>query len=226
MLTFHELYSKLPVVEEKPKPGSRYARYILLFILFCLAAAIALVFAGWYWENLTLLQTYWWPLGLMYASAAVYVYLEGREIWATMGRPEAGLLDGVDQRFAEEKALAAEVAQEDPFEIKAMKERLEVTLSLRERGLQMIQQFSIIVSVVSAVVTSDWVQAALKLPNMFKVLGPALLIFFAIIAISVYVEIIKLRRLAVVLQHATGLSEERKQKSFRKISRKRGAKLA
>lgn len=221
MLSFQEIYVKLPIVEEDDNPRAEF-KHVFLFIAACMVACLCLLFAGSHWNSVTLLRAVWVPIGLMLLGVLAYSVLEGRELRRTWGKPENGLLGRLDQQFADEKSVAHEVAQQDVFELKCMHVRLEASLVARERFLDILKPFSILVPAMLVVATSDLFGLPIFVQNLCKIFGAALLSGLTIGAISMYMDLAKLRRLSSTLQHAISLIEERKEKTFRKVSRKRG----
>lgn len=112
MLTFQEIFLKLPFAEEQPRIKSRY---MFLFIFGCLAVCGCLLFAGYHWNNKNLIYAILVPIGLMFMAVLAYAIVEGREIVKAWGKPENALLVSLDQFFADEKIVAAELAKGMPL---------------------------------------------------------------------------------------------------------------
>jgi len=219
MLSFQEIFSKLPVIEEKAHIKSRY---LYLFIFICAIVFFSLLSAGSHWNNRTLLYTAWVPLVLMPLALLLHVAIEAWMSRQMFGKPEKWMLGWLDHRFADERKVASEVAQENISELKRVRDRLDAELLTRERWLEILKPFSILIPAALILAGSEIFHLPSMAQNFFKLAGAAMLSGLTIGAISVYAGLVKLRRLLSTLQYAISLNEERKQTSFRKISRKRG----
>lgn len=223
MLTFHEIYSRLPTVQESPRIKSRY---FFGFIIFCLVAFVCLLLVGSHLNNKILSYSAWIPFALMPMTLLAYIVVEAWSRRNIVGKPENHLLVWLDGRFADEITVAGVLAKESLFELKCMRERLEAELQARERWLDVLKPFSILVPALLILASSDSFSLPDAAQKTFKVFGAAWLSGLSIGAISLYSGLPKLRRLSSTLQHAISIGEDRKEKLFRKVSRKRSDDVA
>jgi hypothetical protein len=135
----------------------------------------------------------------------------------------AGWIAGwLDKRFEEERIVASSLDNTKLPKLKRMLERLDSEIVTREKWMDVIKPFSILVPALLIIVTSDLLKLPEGLQSAIKLIGAALLSGLTIGAISISTGIVKLRRLSSTLHYAVNASTE-KLTGFRRVSRRRKA---
>lgn len=219
MLTFLGILKELPQIEEK-REG--IARYLGLFVIANLVLLTALAGAAIYWNKAVFIYAASIPASMALFGVVLDTVYEARSIAPTAGGPGAWLAEGLDQRFAQEKRLAAELAKSDLADLKRMSTRLDAELIRGERWLDVLKPFGMLLPAVVVLATLNIFHLPGLLQDFAKILAVAATIGVMIGAISIYKAMLRLRAVASTLHHAIDIAEAAGKPVFRKVSRKRG----
>lgn len=221
MPTYLEIFKSLPVIEEAQPAAIKYTNVL---VMSCVVLAAALVGWGWHANSAAFIYCAYVPLLLIPTIVVVNVVAEVREL-RRLGafRKDWGLIR-LDQRVWQEKAAAADLAKLELSELKWMAQRLDAEALLRERWLDVLKPFSMLVPAALIVVGVDLLHLPGMVQDIGKVCGAAVLIGITIGAISIYESIVPLRRLASAVHYTIASIEAKKAPAFRKVSRKRTPK--
>ena len=219
MPTFSSILNSLPQPEETP---AGVTRHLGAFVFACLVIGLAVFGAGIYWEKPGLIYTAVFPVCLMTTGALAYVYLEIKDNKPFFKDPGAWLAERLDDRFAQEKRIAAQLAVTGLIELRRMRTRLEADLVRAERWLDVLKPLSMLAPAVLIVLTAGVFRLPDLVQDICKFFVAAATIGVVVAATAIYQGLIKLRILSATLHYAIELAEEDKKPSFRKVSRKRG----
>jgi hypothetical protein len=218
MSNFSDILKALPSAKEESLP---LLKHINIFMAVCFASFAILVGAGWYWNNVAVVYSAYIPLILLPLALVFQIFLDVRRQRKMFGDAAGWIAGWLDKRFEEEKLVASGLDKAKLPELKRMLERLDSEIVAREKWMEVLKPFSILIPALLIIATSD----ALKLPDGFqgsiKLVGAALLSGLTIGAISISTGIVKLRRLSSTLHYAVNAAEEEKVLEFRRVSRKR-----
>lgn len=221
MPTYLEIFKSLPAIEEAQPAAVKYTNVL---IVSCFVLAGALVGWGWHANSVACIYCAWVPLLLVPLIVIANVVAEARAMRRQGAlRKDWGLVR-LDQRVWQEKAAAAELAKLGLAELKWMAQRLDAEVLLRERWLDVLKPFSMLVPAALIVVGVDLLHLPGMVQDIGKVCGAAVLIGITIGAISIYESIVPLRRLASAVHYTIASIEAKKAPAFRKVSRKRTVK--
>ena len=221
MSTFSDILKALPsAVEEQPP----LLRHINVFMAICCSLAVILAAAGWFWDKIFVIYMAFIPLALLPMALVLQQFLEIRRQRKMFGDSAGWIADWLDKRFEEEKRVVSDLDKERLPELKHMLHRLDSEIVTREKWMEVLKPFSMLIPAVLIIVASDF----LKLPDGFqgviKLMGGALVSGFAIGAISISTGIVKLRRLSSTLHYAVNAADQEKKLEIRKVSRKRNVR--
>jgi hypothetical protein len=221
MSTFSDILKALPsAVEEQPP----LLKYVNVFMAICCALATILAAGGWFWDKLFLIYMAFVPVALLPMALVLQLFLEMRRQRKMFGDSAGWIADWLDKRFEEEKRVVSDLDREKMPELKHMLHRLDSEIVTREKWMEVLKPFSMLIPAVLIIVASDF----LKLPDGFKgvikLMGGALVSGFAIGAISISTGIVKLRRLSSTLHYAVNAADQEKKSEIRKVSRKRNVR--
>jgi hypothetical protein len=221
MSTFSDILKALPSAVEAQPP---LLKYLNVFMAICCSVAAILIATGWFWDKIVLIYMALIPFALLLMALMLQQFLEIRRQRKMFGDSAGWIADWLDKRFEEEKRVVSDLGKEKLPELKHMLHRLDSEIVTREKWMEVLKPFSMLIPAVLIIVASDF----LKLPDGFrgviKVMGGALLSGFAIGAISISTGIVKLRRLSSTLHYAVNAADLEKKPGIRKVSRKRNVR--
>jgi hypothetical protein len=221
MSTFSDILKALPsAVEEQPP----LLKNINIFMAICFSLAVILAAAGWFWDKIFLFYTAFVPLALLPLALVLQQFLEMRRQRKMFGDSAGWIADWLDKRFEEEKHVVSDFDKEKLPELKHMLYRLDSEIVTREKWMEVLKPFSMLIPAVLIVVASDFLKVPDGFQGVIKLMGGAMLSGFAIGAISISTGIVKLRRLSSTLHYAVNAADQKKKPEFLKVSRKRNAK--
>jgi len=220
MLTYLEVFKALPPVEEKAEPA--LPTKIVKAILMCVAASGLLCAGAWYVNSNVALYGAIALLGLTVVAAVVYVIHEVRRFRKWMAENKHLGIVQLDQRIEREKAVVAGLTKLPLPELKWMTQRLEMEATIRERWLDVLKPFSMLVPAALVIVSINTFHLPAFIQDWSKLLGGFMLVGLTIGAISIYKDIVQIRRLAPMIHCAIVEIEGKRAPSFRKVSRRRG----
>lgn len=218
MLTFSEMLSALPQIEDESRG---IAKYLGKAVVLSCAVGAALAGAGMYWNKASLVYMACLPIVLSLIGMAVDAVLEYRSIAETMREPGSWLSSELDQRFAREKQLAAELAKFDLVELKRMYARLEAELVRVERALDVLKPIGMALPAIAILVAVDVLHLPGMVQDVVKLFAIAGTLGAMIGAVSLYKANVRLRTVSATLHYAISVAEAVAKPSFRKVSRKR-----
>lgn len=218
MLTFSEILSELPQIEEQ-QPA--ITKYLGRFVILCLVMVGLLVGAGNYWSKTGLFYAAVIPLLLALAGMVLDAVYEARSSADLLREPGAWVADRLDHRFAQEKLLAAELATTDLVSLRRMSTRLDAELVRIERWLDVLKPLAMFLPAVALLITSNILHLPGVLQDIVKLMAAAGTLGVMYGAVSVYKAMVRLRTVSATLQHAINIAETSSKPSFRKVSRKR-----
>ena len=218
MSTFSDILKALPsAVEEQPP----LLKYINVFMAICCALAAMLAAAGWFWDKVFLIYIAFVPLALLPMALVLQLFLEMRRQRKMFGDSAGWIADWLDKRFEEEKRVVSDLDKKKLPELKHMLLRLDSEIVTREKWMEVLKPFSMLIPAVLIIVASDFLKLPQEFGGVIKLMGGALVSGFAIGAISISTGIVKLRRLSSTLHYAVNAADQEKKSEIRKISRKR-----
>jgi hypothetical protein len=219
MPTFSSILRSFPRPEERQ---AGVARYLGVFVTVCIVVSLMLSGAGFYWRRSALIDIAFLPLCLMVVGMWVDLFVEVKGSKPFLKNPGAWLAERLDNRFAQEKHVAARLVATDLNELRQMRTRLEAELIRVERWLDVLKPLSMFAPAVLIVVTAGVFRLPDLVQDICKVFVAAATIGAVAAAIAIYQGLIRLRILSSTLHYAIELAEENRKPSFRKVSRKRG----
>lgn len=166
------------------------------------------------------------PLSFSVITILIKIVFELKDNKEMFKNPGGSLADGLDQRFAQEKVIAAELAANDLIELQRMKARLDADLIRTERWLDVLKLLSMLAPAVFILVTAGIFKLPDFIQDIFKVAVAAATVGAIAAAIAIHRGLVGLRTIWSTLHYAIELVEEKKKKRFRKVSRKRGERAA
>jgi hypothetical protein len=219
MQTFSDILKALPGAEIKQLA---WVRRIYIGLVFCVILFVILIVLGWYLNSPVLISAGYIPIVLAVICLIGQIALEVRDV-RKMTVDAAGWIGSrLDQRYEEERVVAARLAEGKLFELKSMATRIDAEVLTQEKWLEVIKPFSILVPAVLLIVSSKYFDLPAAVQNFSQLVGAALISGLALGAVSIYSALVKLRRVASALHRAIGMAEEKKTVRFRKVSRQRG----
>jgi len=221
MSTFSDILKALPSAAEEQPP---LLRHINIFMAICFSLAVILATAGWFWNMIFLFYTAFIPLALLPLALVLQQFLEMRRQRKMFGDSAGWIADWLDKRFEEEKDVVSNLDKEKLPELKHMLCRLDAEIVTREKWMEVLKPFSMLIPAVLIVVASDFLKVPDGFQGVIKLMGGALLSGFAIGAISISTGIVKLRRLSSTLHYAVNAADQQKKPEVLKVSRKRNVR--
>lgn len=223
MPTFSSILDSFP---ESQASQSSAPRRINAFMYLCLVVSAALFGSGFYWQQRALIYAAVVPLSFSVITILIKIVFELKDNKEMFKNPGGSLADGLDQRFAQEKVIAAELAANDLIELQRMKARLDADLIRTERWLDVLKLLSMLAPAVFILVTAGIFKLLDFIQDIFKVAVAAATVGAIAAAIAIHRGLVGLRTIWSTLHYAIELVEEKKKKRFRKVSRKRGERAA
>jgi hypothetical protein len=218
MLTFSEMLSALPQIEDEA-PG--IAKYLSKAVVVSFAVGAALVGAGMYWNKASLVYMACGPIVLVLMGMALDAVLEYRSIAEMVQEPGGWLSAELDQRFAREKQLAAELAKSDLVELKRMYARLEAELVRVERALDVLKPIGMALPAIAILVAVGVLHLPGLVQEIVKLFAVAGTLGAMMGAMLLYKANVRLRTVSATLHYAISMAETVGKPSFRKVSKKR-----
>jgi hypothetical protein len=218
MPNFSDILKTLPSEKEEPLT---LLKHINVFMFFCVGSFITLAAAGWYWKKVVFLNLAYLPLILLPLALVLQIFLEVRHQRKILGDSAGRIAGWLDKRFEEEKLVASSLDKKKLPERKRMSERLDSEIVTREKWIEVIKPFSILIPALLIIVTSDLLMLPSWLQGAVKLVAAAMLCGSTTAAIAILRENVKLRRLSSVLHYTVNSAEEEKVSAFRRVSRKR-----
>jgi hypothetical protein len=223
MPTFSSILQSLPEPPEK-KPSA--PKYLAAFFWFCLVLSGALVCIGLYWRTRALLYGAIMPGSLAIVAFLVHVFFAVKDLNPFFKDPAEWLAERLDYRFAQEKSIAAELARTELAELQRMRARLDADFIRAERWLDVLKPLSMLIPAGLVVVTVGIFKLPDFIQDFCKVLLASATIGAIVAVIVIQQGLVRLRTLSSALHYAIDLAEENKKPRFRKVSRKRGDRIA
>jgi hypothetical protein len=220
MQTFSDILKALPGAETRQQV---WGRRLFIGLVLCVIAFVILMALGWYLSSITLRYAAYVPLALANVCLIGQIALEVRDIREMMVDAAGWLGSRLDQRYEEERVIAASLAENQLPELKSMAARIDAEVLTQEKWLEVIKPFSILVPAVLIIVTSKYFDLPAGVQNFSQIVGGALIAGLALGAVSMYSALVRLRRASSALHRAIGMAEERNTAGFRKVSRRRRA---
>jgi hypothetical protein len=220
MQTFSDILKALPGAETRQQV---WGRRLFIGLVLCVIAFVILMALGWYLSSITLRYAAYVPLALANVCLIGQIALEVRDIREMMVDAAGWLGSRLDQRYEEERVIAASLAENQLPELKSMAARIDAEVLTQEKWLEVIKPFSILVPAVLIIVTSKYFDLPAGVQNFSQIVGGALIAGLALGAVSMYSALVRLRRVSSALHRAIGMAEERNTAGFRKVSRRRSA---
>jgi MFS family permease len=220
MQTFSDILKALPRAEKGQKI---WVRRLFIGLIFCVTMFVILMALGWYLHSDVLTSAGYISIVLAVICWAGQIALAARELRKMTADAAGWIGSRLDQRYEEERVIAASLAQNHLSELKSMAARIDAEVLTQEKWLEVIKPFSIFVPAVLIIVTSKYFDLPAGVQNFSQLIGAALIAGLGIGAVSIYAALVKLRRVSSALHRAIGIVEEKKTVGFRKVSRRRGS---
>lgn len=220
MPTYLEVFKSLPSIEEAVEPS--LPKNIVKVVLTCLVASGFVCASGWYMNSIAALYGAIAMLVLMVVATIVYVIHEVRRLRKWMAESEHLGIAELDQRIEREKAAVAGLTKLRLPELKWMAQRLEMEATIRERWLDVLKPFSMLIPAAVVIIGTDLFHLPALIQDASKLLGGALLAGLTIGAITIYKDIVRIRKLAPIIYCAIAEIDAKRAPCFRKVSRRRG----
>ena len=220
MQTFSDILKALPKAE---KGQTTWARRLFIGLIFCVTIFVILMALGWYLHSAFLTSAGYISIVLAVICWMGQIALQAMELRKMTADAAGWIGSQLDQRYEEERVIAARLAQNHLSELRSMAARIDAEVLTQEKWLEVIKPFSIFVPAVLIIITSKYFDLPAGVQNFAQLAGAALIAGLGIGAVSVYSALVKLRRVSSALHRAIGIVEEKKTAGFRKVSRRRGS---
>jgi hypothetical protein len=219
MQTFSEILKALPGAETRQRD---WERRIYIGLALCLIALVILIVIGRYLNSVTLIKAGYIPIAVALVGLVGLIGIDVKDVLKMTADAAGWIGNRLDQRYEEERVVAARLAEGKLSELKSMAARIDTEVITQEKWLEVIKPFSIFVPAVLIIVTSKFFDLPAGMQNFSQLVGAALIAGLALGAVSMYSALVKLRRVSSALHRAIGMAEEKKTAGFRKMSRRRG----